>query len=94
MPKSKLSYKLKEVKTTEEIELQAISKGKKIGRISFTLHLVYNNPELIMIYVEPEFRRKGIATKMLTYLQDKYGDINWGSKTTDGTYLHKSFYNV
>ena len=95
MKKRKLKLAFNVVKTATDLTLEAKNKGIRVGRITFNLHEIYNNPELIMIFVEPEYRRRGIATKMLMYLQSKYGDnINWGSKTTDGTYLYKSFYKV
>jgi hypothetical protein len=46
-----------------------------------------------MVYVEKPYRRQKIATQMLKYLQDKYGDIIWNGKTKDGESLYKSFYS-
>ena len=49
-------------------------------------------PNVKMIEVEPEYRRKGIATKLLQELQQKYPDaeINFGMTTPDGTKLLES----
>lgn len=45
-----------------------------------------------MIEVEPEYRRKGIATKLLQELQNKYEgtEIDFGMSTPDGTKLLES----
>ena len=46
-------------------------------------------PNVKMIKVDPEYRRKGIATKLLQELQKKYPDteIDFGMSTPDGTKL-------
>ena len=49
---------------------------------------------LIMVIVDEEYRRQGIATKMLRHLQDKYKqEILWNGKTKDGESLYKSYYS-
>ena len=46
-------------------------------------------PNVKMIEVEPEYRRKGIATKLMQELQRKYpeAEINFGMATPDGSKL-------
>ena len=49
-------------------------------------------PNVKMIEVKPEYRRQGIATKLLQELQKKYPDqeIDFGMSTEDGTKLLKN----
>jgi GNAT superfamily N-acetyltransferase len=67
--------------------------NKYVSRIEFIVR--FNIPHLDIIYVEKEYRRKGIATQMLKYLQKTYNkDIIWGGKTKEGEQLYKSFYGI
>lgn len=59
--------------------------GKDVGKIEYS---VYNNrPSIKMIEVMPEYRRQGIATKLLQNLQEEYKnvEIDFGMTTDDGT---------
>ena len=61
--------------------------GKEAGYIDYA---EYDGvPFIKYITVDPEFRRQGIATKMLKQLQKEYPDqeIDWGMTTPDGTKL-------
>lgn len=64
--------------------------GKTVGTIEYSEY--DGKPNVKMIEVEPEYRRKGIATKLLQELQKKYPDaeINYGMTTPDGSKLLKS----
>lgn len=61
--------------------------GKTVGTIEYSEY--DGKPNVKMIEVEPEYRRKGIATKLLQELQKKYPDaeINYGMTTPDGSKL-------
>jgi GNAT superfamily N-acetyltransferase len=76
--------------------LKAELDGQSVGRVDFEYN-PYKEAEdgfnLIMVYVNKEYRRQGIATKMLKHLQDKYGTIHWNGKTSDGESLYKSYYS-
>ena len=64
--------------------------GKVVGTIEYGEY--DGNPNVKMIEVDPEYRRKGIATKLLQELQKKYPDteIDFGMSTPDGTKLLES----
>ena len=64
--------------------------GKTVGTIEYSEY--DGKPNVKMIEVEPEYRRKGIATKLLQELQKKYPDaeINYGMTTPDGSKLLES----
>lgn len=69
--------------------------GNVVGYLSFSEYR--NEPSIKMIEVLPQYRRKGIATKMLQSLQKMYPDteIRTGMTTPDGTKLvNKAFYEV
>ena len=59
------------------------------GHIDIELNSDENIIYIDMIEVEDEYRRKGIATRMLYYLRNTYPDfyIDWGWTTPDGTAL-------
>ena len=61
--------------------------GKIVGTLEYGEY--DGEPNVKMIEVEPEYRRKGIATKLLQELQKKYPDaeIDFGMTTDDGTKL-------
>ena len=86
----------KEEKMSFYRTLKAYLDGKYAGRVDFDYnqYKVDNDGfNLIMVYVDKDFRRKGIATKMLKHLQDKYGIIHWNGKTSDGESLYKAYYS-
>ena len=61
--------------------------GEVVGTIEYS---EYNGtPSVKMIEIKPEYRRRGIATKLLQELQKKYPDqeIDFGMSTEDGTKL-------
>ena len=61
--------------------------GKVVGTLKYGEY--DGEPNVKMIEVAPEYRRKGIATKLLQELQNKYPDveIDFGMSTPDGTKL-------
>ena len=61
--------------------------GKVVGLLQYGEY--DGNPNVKMIEVVPEYRRKGIATKLMQALQKKYPDteIDFGMSTPDGTKL-------
>lgn len=64
--------------------------GKVVGTLEYGEYDGEANVK--MIRVEPEYRRKGIATKLMQELQNKYPDteINFGMATPDGAKLLES----
>ena len=73
--------------------LEAKLDGKKVGRVDFELDIMIDKIRLIMVFVDKEYRRQGIATKMLKYLENKYNqEILWNGKTSDGESLYKAYY--
>jgi GNAT superfamily N-acetyltransferase len=74
--------------------LEARIGDKKVGRVDFELDIMIDKIRLIMVYVEKDYRRQGIATKMLKYLENKYKqEILWNGKTKDGESLYKAYYS-
>lgn len=67
--------------------MQYVEDGKELGWIEYGEY--DGEPNVKMIEVSPEHRRKGIGKKMLQALQKKYPDIeiNYGMTTPDGTKL-------
>ena len=61
--------------------------GKVVGTLEYSEY--EGEPNVKMIEVSPEYRRKGIGKKLLQELQRKYPDveINYGMTTPDGTKL-------
>ena len=76
-------------------EMQYIQDGKVVGTLEYG---DYNGePNVKMIEVDPEYQRKGIGTKLLQELQNKYKDveIDFGMTTPDGTkLLEKATYTI
>lgn len=68
---------------------------KIVGTLDYS---EYNGkPSISMIEVKPEYRRKGIATRLLQNLQSEYPniEIEWGTMTTDGASLRDAItYNI
>lgn len=64
--------------------------GKPVGSVEYTLY--EGKPQISMIDVPPENRRKGFGAELVTELQRKFPDveIDWGGMTDDGTALRKS----
>lgn len=64
--------------------------GKTVGTLEYGVY--EGEPNVKMIEVSPEYRRKGIGTKLLQELQKKYPDaeIDFGMSTPDGTKLLES----
>ena len=64
--------------------------GKVVGTVEYGEY--EGQPNVKMIEVEPEYRRRGIGTKLLQELQKKYPDkeIEFGMSTPDGTKLLES----
>jgi len=59
------------------------------GRVDFIKK--YNDVYPLYIFVEPQHRRKGIATKMVDYLNNKY-ILDWdGRFTNDGRLFFKNY---
>ena len=85
--------KFKEINHNFYTTLETYIDDKKVGRVDFDYNKYFDELKLIMVYVEKPYRRQKIATQMLKYLQDKYGDIIWNGKTKDGESLYKSFYS-
>ena len=72
-----------QVDMIKEIE----DKNKVIAKLEYS---IYNNkPRVQMIEVQPEYRRKGLAKKLLQDLQNDYKNtpIDFGMTTPDGTKL-------
>lgn len=61
--------------------------GKVVGTLEYGEY--DGEPNVKMVEVDPEYRRKGIGTKLLQELQRKYPDveIDFGMSTPDGTKL-------
>ena len=85
--------KFKESDNSVHKTLDAYLDNTKVGRADFDYNKYTDELHLIMIYVDKDHRRKNIATEMLKYLQNKYGEIIWGGKTQDGESLYKSYYS-
>ena len=71
-------------------EMQYTQDGKVVGTVEYGEYK--GKPNVKMIEVKPEYRRQGIATKLLQELQNKYPDqeIDFGMTTPDGTKLLNS----
>ena len=93
----------KEMTSVKEADIKTVSTGHSDGENFYTMSYIqdgkevgtieygeYNGkPNIKMIEVKPEYRRQGIATKLLQNLQKKYPDksIDFGYSTEDGTKL-------
>lgn len=101
---TKVAQESEKVKNNfSDSNIQDISTGYAYGETYFTMSytqdgkvvgtLEYGDyegvPNVKMIEVDPEYRRKGIGTKLLQSLQKKYPDqeINFGMRTPDGAKL-------
>lgn len=60
-----------------------------LGRIDFKKDSL--DVEIVFIYVEKDKRRKGIATKMLTNLSERYNVIWDGRFTKEGRQLYENW---
>ena len=71
-------------------EMQYTQDGKVVGTLKYGEYK--GEPNVKMIEVDPEYQRKGIGTKLLQELQNKYKDveIDFGMSTPDGTKLLES----
>ena len=101
---TKVAQESEKVKNNfSDSNIQDISTGYAYGETYFTMSytqdgkvvgtLEYGDyegvPNVKMIEVDPEYRRKGIGTKLLQSLQKKYPEqeINFGMRTPDGAKL-------
>lgn len=85
--------KFKEENLTFYRTLKGYLDGKYVGRIDFDYNKYLDELKLIMVFVDKDYRRQGVASKLLRYLQDKYGEIIWNGKTKDGESLYKAYYS-
>lgn len=67
--------------------LGAYDDGNIVGTLEYTEY--ENIPSISMIQVVPKYKSKGIATKLVIYLQLLYPqtEIKWGYTTSDGNRL-------
>lgn len=70
--------------------MQAVQGELTVGTIQYSIF--EGRPHIAMIEVLEDYRRQGIATKMLRYLQDQYPneEIVWGYLTEDGSALYQA----
>lgn len=70
--------------------MQAVQGELTIGTIQYSIF--EGRPHIAMIEVLEDYRRQGIATQMLRYLQDQYPneEIVWGYLTEDGSALYQA----
>lgn len=68
--------------------MQAVRGELTVGTIRYSIF--EGRPHISMIEVLEDYRRQGIATQMLRYLQGQYPneEIEWGYLTEDGTALY------
>ena len=61
-----------------------------VGYVNFQLNQTEKEIYIDMIQVDDNYKRQGIATKMLYRLRDEYPDyyVDWGMTTDDGTKLY------
>lgn len=71
-----------------DMRLQAVVDDLTVGMISYSIY--QDVPNLNMIEVLENYRRQGIGTKMICYLQEQFPDteIEWGMMTEDGAAFH------
>lgn len=87
--------RFEEEKVAFHMTLNAYLDDTYVGRVDFDIddyEPTKSGIDLIMVYVNDDQRRKGVATKMLKYLENKYGQVKWNGKTPDGESLYKSYY--
>ena len=70
--------------------MQAVRGELTVGTIRYSIF--EGRPHISMIEVLEDYRRQGIATQMLRYLQGQYPDeeIEWGYLTEDGSALYRA----
>ena len=70
--------------------MQAVRGELTVGTIRYSIF--EERPHISMIEVLEDYRRQGIATQMLRYLQGQYPDeeIEWGYLTEDGSALYRA----
>lgn len=70
--------------------MQAVCGELTVGTLRY--NIFEGRPHISMIEVLEDYRRQGIATQMLRYLQGQYPDeeIEWGYLTEDGSALHRA----
>lgn len=70
--------------------MQAVRGELTVGTLRY--NIFEGRPHISMIEVLEDYRRQGIATQMLRYLQGQYPDeeIEWGYLTEDGSALHRA----
>jgi len=74
----------------KDMVLKAYADREMLGYIVYSEYM--NNPHINMIKVMPEYRRSGVARKLVYHLQDMYPDteIDWGMLTDEGSMLYNS----
>jgi len=70
--------------------MQAVRGELTVGTIRYSIF--EERPHINMIEVLEDYRRQGIATQMLRYLQGQYPneEIEWGYLTEDGSALYRA----
>ena len=70
--------------------MQAVRGELTVGTLRYSIF--EERPHISMIEVLEDYRRQGIATQMLRYLQGQYPDeeIEWGYLTEDGSALYRA----
>lgn len=70
--------------------MQAVRGELTVGTLRY--NIFEERPHISMIEVLEDYRRQGIATQMLRYLQGQYPDeeIEWGYLTEDGSALYRA----
>ena len=70
--------------------MQAVREELTVGTLRYSIF--EGRPHISMIEVLEDYRRQGIATQMLRYLQGQYPDeeIEWGYLTEDGSALYRA----
>ena len=70
--------------------MQAVRGELTVGTIRYSIF--EGRPHISMIEVLEDYRRQGIATQMLRYLQGQYPneEIVWGYLTEDGSALYQA----
>ena len=70
--------------------MQAVRGELTVGTLRYSIF--EERPHISMIEVLEDYRRQGIATQMLRYLQGQYPDeeIEWGYLTEDGSALYRT----
>ena len=70
--------------------MQAVRGELTVGTLRYSIF--EGRPHISMIEVLEDYRRQGIATQMLHYLQGQYPDeeIEWGYLTEDGSALYRA----